>query len=207
MAFEATHLRFARDLQNRLDIANQSEYLAGSVYPDSRYVTRIHRDMTHGEDAPHDPFQSSLSDFEKGWATHLLYDRLSSERMQSLRPLPGTIKGFNDVWIHRTAEKLIEDMASFRVLGENRSLLRSVQSTTCPRNEPVERLRDYYELIQQIYHDEQMTIHAYDVMWDAFHIPPDIAARVNAAFEQIGKDVTSVREIESVYGYVLQSLH
>lgn len=41
MALEATHLRFALDLLPKLEVKDINDYLAGSIYPDSRYTTGI----------------------------------------------------------------------------------------------------------------------------------------------------------------------
>ncbi|MFH1835317.1 MAG: hypothetical protein ABH851_03910 [Methanobacteriota archaeon] len=63
MALELTHVLFARDLKDKLNVQNEAEYYAGTVYPDSRYTTGIQRDKTHVK-APLDPFVEGLDDFE-----------------------------------------------------------------------------------------------------------------------------------------------
>lgn len=114
MAMEFTHLRFAVDLAPNLNVGDMTAYLSGSIYPDSRYVTRIPRNLTHGPDSPHNPFASDLDDFQKGWATHLLYDEKSLQKYKDLSPWPERkIVGFGEEWIFVTAEKLIEDLVSY----------------------------------------------------------------------------------------------
>ena len=50
MAFTATHIKFALDFKDKYDIKDLSHYLSGAIYPDSRYVTGIDRNLTHNSD-------------------------------------------------------------------------------------------------------------------------------------------------------------
>ena len=47
MPFQATHLHYALLKMPELDIKDINKYLSGAVYPDSRYTTKIERDLTH----------------------------------------------------------------------------------------------------------------------------------------------------------------
>lgn len=153
MAMEGTHVRFARDLAKVLGITDRAAYYAGAVYPDSRYASRIARTETHGETSPHDPFAQGLSDFERGWATHLLYDRLSSKTHQEVlgQHLPEQWKEESWNWAVHTARKLIEEIHSCEALAEEVSILREIQPFACPRGEKQEVMDMYYGQLRSAY--------------------------------------------------------
>ena len=48
MALAATHIRLAIDMAGRYPIKRFSEFISGTIYPDSRWLTGIDRDLTHG---------------------------------------------------------------------------------------------------------------------------------------------------------------
>lgn len=47
MSLGATHIRFALDLRDRYQVQDIEKYLSGTIYSDSRYVTKIDRNLTH----------------------------------------------------------------------------------------------------------------------------------------------------------------
>ena len=75
MALEATHIRYALDNKDRFDVSDETKYVSGTVYPDSRYPTGIARTLTHDDSQMQKNFWSN-DDFRKGWAAHLLYDKI-----------------------------------------------------------------------------------------------------------------------------------
>ena len=76
-------MRFARDLASLAGVVDEAAYYAGAIYPDSRYLTGVSREQTHRIDVPTFPFTNDQTDFQKGWATHLLYDDLAGARLKS----------------------------------------------------------------------------------------------------------------------------
>ncbi len=50
MSLEATHIRFALDLKDKYRVQAIEKYISGTTYPDSRYVTKIDRGLTHNDD-------------------------------------------------------------------------------------------------------------------------------------------------------------
>lgn len=151
MAMEGTHVRFARDLARRLGVVDADAYYSGAVYPDSRYLTGIPRDATHGADCPHDPFAPGLSDFEKGWGTHLLYDLLSSrERETALTMIVGD-DGREDGWAFASAIKLVEDRQSLELFRDDRSILLALKMVERPRGEDEATMLRYYADLHEAY--------------------------------------------------------
>ncbi len=72
MALEATHMRFALDLKERYQVKDLEKYIVGAIYPDSRYISGIDRNLTHNEKFLNSEF--AKDDFHKGWHCHLLVD-------------------------------------------------------------------------------------------------------------------------------------
>lgn len=150
MAMEATHVLFARDLQKDLFVKDPSAFFSGCVYPDSRYVTHVSRDITHGIDTPQSPFIIGLSDFEKGWATHLLYDQLGGKRMREF--LEGDPDFSREALITMTAMKLLEDQQSYdRLGGEAAKIFRTMRIDVSPKGEDVDAVRAYLEMNAELY--------------------------------------------------------
>ena len=93
MAMEMTHVRFAKELQEILNVSDVNAYYCGAIYPDSRYFTGLPRVRTHGEHSPKLSSLQNATDFEKGWATHLYYDEVATAK---LRSIPGCPSGKNE---------------------------------------------------------------------------------------------------------------
>ncbi|MEK7102418.1 MAG: hypothetical protein AAB912_02170, partial [Patescibacteria group bacterium] len=74
MPLEATHIKFALDVQDKYSVQDVGKYLSGTIYPDSRYVTKIDRALTHGDYLLSPDF--AIDDFKRGWATHFVCDKL-----------------------------------------------------------------------------------------------------------------------------------
>ncbi|MFA6421916.1 MAG: hypothetical protein WCV92_00730 [Candidatus Buchananbacteria bacterium] len=81
MSFEVTHIHFAVDLKEHYQIKDIKSYILGSIYPDSRYITKVDRELAHSKESLSDSFIDS--DFKKGWQAHCvcdsIYDRLETE--------------------------------------------------------------------------------------------------------------------------------
>ena len=155
MALELTHVRFADALAPHLDIQNEADYIAGAIYPDSRYVTGIQRELTHEGKSPQDPFAAGLSDFEKGWATHLLYDHYGHKYYFDLMSYTREeISGLGPGWQQLSAIKAIEDMASYQVMGETAQRMQNITFPTFPNDEDEARMQIYADLQRDLYKQE-----------------------------------------------------
>lgn len=152
MALQATHIRFALAIQSRFVIDAIPVYCSGAVYPDTRYVTGLAREHTHGPSSPQDPFADGLTDFERGWASHLLYDRLEGAEMRMLIPPQlGAVEQNGLAWIEMTAMKIIEDMASVRAIGKDVFRLFDLALDVAPRGEDLHRIRKFYSITSEFY--------------------------------------------------------
>ncbi len=196
MAFEATHVRFARDLKPFLKVTNEADYYAGCVYPDSRYVTGISREETHTEI----PLNLSLSDFEKGWFTHLVYDRTVSKDYLKNTPWEGVpVKGLGEHWQQMTAAKLVEDQLSYDLLQDDVAILKTLAAPkTPPRNEDAPALERYYAKLRELYQHKPSLEDYYDLL-TLFHVPEAAAKSVLDATTYNLSEPMRFQAIQGIY--------
>ena len=198
MAFEMTHMRFAMDLAPHLGIDDIPAYLAGSIYPDSRYVTGISRNLTHGEDVPSDPSATGLDDFRKGWAVHVLYDRLALQKYKGLSPWPeNRIVGFGQEWVFTT-----EDLASFDSGTVTHELLEAIVPPTPIDQENPELLAEYYTDIKALF-AERPTLEDYRHVLQGWKIEPSVIDQLMAKTAEFLDDKSMVEKISRIYDGIL----
>lgn len=202
MAFPATHVRFAMDLAPFLSIQDLPSYYAGSLYPDSRYFTQVAREATHGPNCPHDPFAAGLTDFERGWATHLLYDETVGAEMQAIIPAtyPRTRadSGMDDWWACLTALKALEDLQSC-AQSSVLDALRSAMSDQHPCGEDPAQLREYYGLIAKKVYPHTPTWERYVWYMSHLHVPEHRANQFADTGRWLSQDQDLLIRIADMY--------
>lgn len=151
MATELTHIKFAHDMCGDI-VTSLSDLYSGAVYPDSRYVTGIKRDLTHAN-CPTDPFQAGLSDFERGWASHILYDGEAKPRYLALSPYGSQeARQGDDQWCFITAAKILEDHSLAKSAPEFQNCFaQMVPPTEPPNGEPPAELQKYHQILAELY--------------------------------------------------------
>ncbi len=200
-----THVRFARDVKPLLSVADERAYYSGAVYPDSRYLTQLPRTVTHDEDSADDPFVVGLSDFQKGWATHLLYDRESI--IFKRKAFTWVTQEDPDPWVHYTSMKLVEDRWSVRELGDDARLLRELAYAESPRGEDVALMDRYYADMREAYevqNDDSRTYRAFSLKMGIDE--PRVNRMIMLAESYLQHDAI-VASIQSVYAHVLRTAH
>jgi hypothetical protein len=206
MALEATHIRFALDLMPRLKVKNIDHYLAGSIYPDSRYTTGIHRNLTHKEPAPNNPFQEDLSDFQKGWATHIYYDEHGLPKYKQLSPWPNQrVSGFGDLWIFITAEKLIEDLRSYEFIKNQSTLIQNIQTPEPPNKEDPKLLEKYYQENKLLY-SKPPNFQSYFSQFKSLGLDEDLINKVINKTKEFQADPEMQEKIEEIYDRVIEEI-
>ncbi|MBD3360011.1 MAG: hypothetical protein GF365_04895 [Candidatus Buchananbacteria bacterium] len=114
MAFQATHLQFAYQIKDVLNINDLDRYYSAVLYPDSRYITKIDRDLTHGKSRMDlNQITKLQDDFQKGWQVHLWYDKLGLPKLFNIATgLPYKEGGMEKMnyWIPVTGAKVVEDL-------------------------------------------------------------------------------------------------
>ncbi|MCB9798143.1 hypothetical protein H6758_00275 [Candidatus Nomurabacteria bacterium] len=153
MSLDATHIRFALDHKEHLGAKDISEYLSGTVYPDSRYVSGIKREQTHSA-VLEKKLQHSSDDFERGWFIHLLCDKVFNiaRTQKYLRVFDGVSKESNIIeWWHRSsALKLVQDLHNVRFV-DTEMFSTWLVSKKNPCNEPANSIEIHQKSIADMY--------------------------------------------------------
>jgi len=205
MALEATHMRFALDVKDRYTIKNKAEYIQGTVYPDSRYVSKINRELTHSSNFLKPDFV--IDDFHAGWQVHLLCDKIQRRTFQE------NIHGFDkfthvgyeeNQWIHFTAAKIILDMKDVQSFGLQ-STLEYLDSKHRPNGEDISIIQKNNQIMINLYQNKKVpSIDDYIAMWNDFGISNDLGEKVREKVEQLNSDEVN-ETIWSCYGKMIQA--
>lgn len=209
MALEASHIRFAVDIKDKLDIKDIEKYISGSIYPDSRYITKVERKLTHPLRFLEKDY-SFQSDFEKGLYSHILYDTLLKE--YTLKTLQGEFNEIisdkdkeTDLWVRFTALKILQDIDDIKKFTLQRYLpyLEYVENLN---GENLKDLLAYNKYIQKMYVDPQkISIQTYFDMWQFFGIEKSLVERIRIQVEIYKKDLEINEFIKHVYDNTVNS--
>ncbi|PJA47154.1 hypothetical protein CO172_02970 [Candidatus Uhrbacteria bacterium CG_4_9_14_3_um_filter_36_7] len=202
MAMEATHVLFAKNLKPRLNVQNEPAFFAGSIYPDSRYLTGLPRQKTHGLKRLQNPFSLDLSDFEKGWATHILYDQISGTYLREI--ISGNPDTSNQALITMTAMKLLEDQASYKKIIDPNIIFQTMEIPKCPCKESKEKLEMYYHLNEQLYYTSP-NIEAYQYFFEKLMPSKTYVDQVIDEANQISKNSRLKLEVLQIYNQVINN--
>ena len=149
MALIGTHVKFALDVADKYHIKDIDEYLSGTAYPDSRYVTKCARQLTHDSKFLEKSF--ATDDFKKGWQNHLLCDKMQWEVMKDVVCLDEKkIVQYDDIWIMITAIKIIQDISDLEKYSIAEYLPISVGYAE-EIDEKMELLQKYYKVVNDFY--------------------------------------------------------
>lgn len=208
MAMPATHILFALEIASALGATDHPTYLSGSIYPDSRYATGIARDKTHGQGCPRilPGTSSSLTDFQKGWASHLYYDEEAGREQKALIPKEYVHESaFDEWWMYLTAMKVLEDRTAclrLQTLGAWDELAQ-IHTTEQPQGEETRKVNAYYEAVRRCY-VAVPTNEAYKEFFCELGAPKTAAERILQHYELIREDPQKAEKILSLYPQMVQ---
>lgn len=190
MALPATHIQFALDHKEQMDVQNLSAYLSGTIYPDSRYITKVPREMTHN-DSLIDPAFYMQSDFKKGWALHFLCDRVQHDAFYKRFPqefihLP--IEVGSEEWIAKTALKVLQDLAIVAT-SECLEYLSCLSVIEQPNNELKTSLERFNEMIISLYSHPTMTVDSYTSFFKDMGASVELTARVRNKMVELSERI------------------
>jgi hypothetical protein len=206
MALEGTHVRFALDLLPMLKIDDIGAYCAGAVYPDTRYVTRVDRNVTHGADCPHDPFAEGLTDFQRGWATHLLYDHEAGGAMKVfLSPDLGPLGQGNAAGVEFTAMKVVEDIEAVQRRAGVLEHLQNLSMRTSPSGEPLEKLQYHFSVTSKLY-QAVPTLEGYRQWFLDIGAPEELAVEIETRAKSMLENAEYSANLRAIYQQVLSSV-
>ncbi len=146
MALEATHIRLAISLKDELKIKDLEAYISGSIYPDSRYITKIDRIKTHNPEFINKDILK-LDDFEKGWVLHLMVDKSYAK---ALKKIFNIIAGDEKKWTYNTAIKIIMDMDDFSKI-KIKHFLEYTKYIRAENGESREKLIENFKILERLY--------------------------------------------------------
>lgn len=203
MAAEATHIRFALDLKKELKIKNLEKYIFGSVYPDSRFITRIDRKLTHNSDLINKDFIKN-DDFKKGWITHLIVDKTQSEEIMKSFSELNKQEG-DDWWTTITAIKMIQDMGDTKHFDLQNHL--DFNDLESPNGEDLSKIKEYYKIVIDMYKNkEDIFFKDYENMWVRFNIGNKLAEEIGRKINEYLKSSKARGKINKLYNNTLKNI-
>lgn len=175
MALPATHFRFALAVAELLPVGDLSAYLAGTLYPDSRWFSGIDRSQTHLDECRQPAF--ARDDFHLGWYVHCVCDRVQRTLLQQRFSRLGKLVD-EDRWICLSIAKMIQDMQDFPHTDIQRCL-DSLDVVVAPNGEDVKKVRAYFAMIRKAYRtDRPPSPDTYHWMWLQVGLADELAASI-----------------------------
>jgi len=184
MSFAATHIKFAIDIMDHYEISDISKYIAGSVYPDSRCLSGLSREVTHTNFEP-------KTDFEKGWQTHIICDEIHKDLRMKL------LVGDYD-WPAHQAVKSIQDLDVVRIFNI-KPYLKFLDYAENPNGEDLDKILASNRIIQKIYDKEKMTVEDECRGCSEFLIAQDDVDMIKKKTKEFLKDEEIVGRIKAIY--------
>ena len=177
MALEATHIRYALDIQDKLGVVNLEHYISGTLYPDSRYISAVSRDLTHPEELL-DKDLAELTDFQKGWLAHLLCDNAMRQVTKNELPEVFTEPDNKDTWVRLTALKILQDIDDAQQFPL-KNYLPYFDYAENPNGENLSEVLQFNKIFQILYVEpKKLEILSYNIMLEESHIEQKLATEV-----------------------------
>jgi len=196
MALIMTHIRFALDMAKQFNIACLEHYISGTVYPDSRWVSGIERELTHDIRFQSPDFPTD--DFTRGWQVHCICDQVQTvcfeNHFPELQALPR-----EDRWIRMSAVKLLQDMYDLQAFDFNQqaSALSHIRN---PNGEEITLVKSFYNIILKTYRDGQVPApEQYRQLWLDVGLAGSLADRIIQELDDLLLNPESCRLIESSF--------
>ena len=206
MSLEATHIRFAIDLQEEYKIKDIEQYISGAIYPDSRYVTGINRELTHSDSFLLPEFASD--DFKAGWQTHQICDLVYNDVRRKLFVdlFPISYDSYNEQeWILSTALKIIQDMDDMQAF-DIKKYLKFLKYSRNPNGESIAGVENYNNIMITLYKNKEVTTIEDNInMWLALGPEASLCAQVRVKTEEFLKDPAILMRIKSIYKEMMRS--
>ncbi len=200
MSLEATHIRFALDLKEKYQVQDIEKYVSGTIYPDSRYVTKIDRELTHNEDILKPEF--AKDDFKKGWQVHQICDLMQNKMKKRALPEPFSEKynGYDEQrWVVSTAMKIIQDMNDMQQFPIQ-DYLKYLEYAQNPNGEEIGEVKKYNQIMVDLYRGKKTTTLEDNYrMWLALGVDEELGLKIKSKTEELLKDIKLVKKIEDVY--------
>jgi len=204
MALEATHIRFALDLMSDYQVQDVEKYISGAIYPDSRYVTGIDRNLTHGDEITLPEF--AKDDFRKGWQAHQICDDVQNKLRKELFPeLFADYEDGSGKYIVASALKIIQDMNDLKSF-DLQNYLKYLDYAYNPNGEKVEDVKRYNQIMIDLYENKkEVSMDEYYKMWRALGVDEELGNKIILKTKTFLKDQDLVKRIQSGYDEMIKS--
>jgi len=205
MSLQATHIRFALDVRDKYQVSEIKKYICGTIYPDSRYIAKVERTLTHNEDILLPSF--AKDDFRKGWQVHQICDILQnyifSKHVSLLTQYP--IKIWDEPkWLAFTASKIIQDISDMQSFDIQKMLVH-LKYAENPNDENIEDVKKSNQIIINLYKDKKTTsLDDYYYMWLGLGMGKEKASKIKAKTKEFLKNKHLVSQIQSCYDKILK---
>lgn len=202
MALEATHIRFALDVRDLFRVNSLDQYLSGSIYPDSRYVSGIDRKLTHDKSQMGRNFWGA-DDFRKGWASHILYDDLQYhvhiDWFKDYLKKGGSLDTGGDEWVTVTALKILQEISDLQQFDIG-PLLGSLSYINNPNNEDKKSVERFNQRIIDLYAKAPaVEIGDYEQMCIDWGLSPSLAKAVGDKAREIRSSRQTMQLVSRIY--------
>jgi hypothetical protein len=202
MALEGTHIRFALDLEQEYAIEDRRAFLAGTIYPDSRWISGVDRKKTHSDRFLRRDFADS--EFKAGWQVHCICDKVQGAIFDEIMPKRKS-EDREARWIRLSAAKMVQDISDIRQFELARHLP-SLNHAEAPNREDIHAVRRFNRIIQETYQNgKHPRATEYHRLWTRVGLSDSMASRLVATMQNTLTDTVLVQEIEQVYDRMLAS--
>ncbi len=202
MPLEATHIKFALDLKDRYKIKSLAKYISGTIYPDSRYITKIDRNLTHCNKTQMSMYRKHNVDFVKGWSLHLACDKLCNDLTSKYLPNLfidiDTSPESKETWIIRSAIKGIIDLEIARGF-DAKPYLSLLEDPITPNGEDAEQILQFNKIIQDLYEEHELTVNKIAEMWLKLGCDKEIIEKVGIKTFEFMNNKSILKKICSIY--------
>lgn len=197
MALFATHIRFAMDLidNGRYSPGDHGQYLSGTTYPDSRWLSKIDRNLTHVNSIPDNTEVSD--DFKLGWLVHCQYDQIQNELQQPLY-IRSDNSAFSE-WTFNSALKVIQDMNDVKFIS-NMDLEQTINFINNPFQEDISAIENFFQLVIEVYNLRSViNLSDYTYLWLSVGLSPDRTEDLIEQIKRLLKNEALVKKIHNLY--------
>lgn len=204
MPLHSTHIRFALDIKNDYQVQDIKKYISGAIYPDSRFFTKINRELTHGDEVLEPEF--AIDDFRSGWQTHRICDR-QFVKFNKIIPLSSIKKlRFGDEeWIFLTALKIVQDINDTKKFPIQK-YIKYLEYARNPNGENLDKIKKYNQIVINLYKNKKVpTPGDYYQMWIALEIDNELGLKIKNKAIEIMNNNSLVKKIEKIYTNMIKN--
>lgn len=203
MALLGTHIKFALDVKDDFDVKNLDKYISGTIYPDSRYITKIDRKITHCKDV-YDKNFFGKDDFRKGWMAHMIYDRIQADVFKEI--FPELFEKFGDEkiylspenWAIRTGLKILQDLDDI-LKFPIKKYLKHLEYIETPNREKKEVMKKYNEIIIDTYIKDEVLHQDSINLWIRFGVREELIELIKEKTEWLILNKNVLKKIKLIY--------